>query len=551
MRSDRIKKGLERAPHRSLLFATGITRSGLDLPMIGVATSFTDLIPGHIGMRDLERFIEKGVHSGGGWPLFFGVPGICDGIAMGHRGMHYSLPSRELIADIIESVATAHAFDGLVLLTNCDKITPGMLMAAARLDIPTIVVTAGAMHSGRFRGDRVNLISAFEAVGKVRNGQMSERDLAELETCACPGPGSCQGMFTANTMSCVTESLGMSLPGCATALAVSGEKRRIAFESGKRIVGLVKEDVTPRKVMTKNAFENAIRVDMALGGSTNTSLHIPALAHEAGIELPIAEFDRVSRETPHLCNMLPGGPHYMEDLDAAGGIPGVLSRFVKVLKDSPTVSGKSILENAKAGIVRNDDVIRPLDKAYHKEGGIAVLSGSLAPHGSVVKQTAVSDKMMRFEGTAIVFDSEEDAMKAIMDGKIKAGHVIVIRYEGPKGGPGMREMLSPTSAIMGMGLGESVVLVTDGRFSGGTKGPCIGHVSPEAAEGGPIAIVRDGDGIILDVPNRKLELKLSADEIKKRLAAWKPREPKITTGWLARYARQVTSANTGAVLKVS
>ncbi|OGW46631.1 MAG: dihydroxy-acid dehydratase, partial [Nitrospirae bacterium GWD2_57_8] len=543
MRSDRIKKGLERAPHRSLLFATGITRSGLDLPMIGVATSFTDLIPGHIGMRDLERFIEKGVHSGGGWPLFFGVPGICDGIAMGHRGMHYSLPSRELIADIIESVATAHAFDGLVLLTNCDKITPGMLMAAARLDIPTIVVTAGAMHSGRFRGDRVNLISAFEAVGKVRNGQMSERDLAELETCACPGPGSCQGMFTANTMSCVTESLGMSLPGCATALAVSGEKRRIAFESGKRIVGLVKEDVTPRKVMTKNAFENAIRVDMALGGSTNTSLHIPALAHEAGIELPIAEFDRVSRETPHLCNMLPGGPHYMEDLDAAGGIPGVLSRFVKVLKDSPTVSGKSILENAKAGIVRNDDVIRPLDKAYHKEGGIAVLSGSLAPHGSVVKQTAVSDKMMRFEGTAIVFDSEEDAMKAIMDGKIKAGHVIVIRYEGPKGGPGMREMLSPTSAIMGMGLGESVVLVTDGRFSGGTKGPCIGHVSPEAAEGGPIAIVRDGDGIILDVPNRKLELKLSADEIKKRLAAWKPREPKITTGWLARYARQVTSAN--------
>ena len=551
MRSDRIKKGLERAPHRSLLFATGITRSGLDLPMIGVATSFTDLIPGHIGMRDLERFIEKGVHSGGGWPLFFGVPGICDGIAMGHRGMHYSLPSRELIADIIESVATAHAFDGLVLLTNCDKITPGMLMAAARLDIPTIVVTAGAMHSGRFRGDRVNLISAFEAVGKVRNGQMSERDLAELETCACPGPGSCQGMFTANTMSCVTESLGMSLPGCATALAVSGEKRRIAFESGKRIVGLVKEDVTPRKGMTKNAFENAIRVDMALGGSTNTSLHIPALAHEAGIELPIAEFDRVSRETPHLCNMLPGGPHYMEDLDAAGGIPGVLSRFVKVLKDSPTVSGKSILENAKAGIVRNDDVIRPLDKAYHKEGGIAVLSGSLAPHGSVVKQTAVSDKMMRFEGTAIVFDSEEDAMKAIMDGKIKAGHVIVIRYEGPKGGPGMREMLSPTSAIMGMGLGESVVLVTDGRFSGGTKGPCIGHVSPEAAEGGPIAIVRDGDGIILDVPNRKLELKLSADEIKKRLAAWKPREPKITTGWLARYARQGTSANTGAVLKVS
>jgi dihydroxy-acid dehydratase len=500
-------------------------------------------------MRDLERFIEKGVHAGGGWPLFFGVPGICDGIAMGHMGMHYSLPSRELIADIVESVATAHAFDGLVLLTNCDKITPGMLMAAARLDIPTIVVTAGAMYSGTFQGKRVHLISAFEAVGKVRKGEMSELELAELETCACPGPGSCQGMFTANTMACVTESLGMSLPGCATALAVSGEKRRIAFESGRRAVGLVKENVTPRKIMTRNAFENAIRVDMALGGSTNTSLHIPAIAHEAGIVLPISEFDRVSRETPHLCNMLPGGPHYMEDLDAAGGIPGVLSRFAKVLKDAPTVTGRSITEIAKAGIVRNDEVIRPVERAYHKEGGIAVLTGNLAPHGSVVKQTAVSEKMQRFEGTAVVFDSEEDAMTAIMGGKIKAGHVIVIRYEGPKGGPGMREMLSPTSAISGMGLGESVVLLTDGRFSGGTRGPCIGHISPEAAEGGPIAIVQDGDTIVLDIPNRKLELKLSDNEIKKRFEGWKPREPKIKTGWLARYAKVVTSANTGAVVK--
>ena len=549
MRSDRIKKGVERAGHRSLLFATGITRKGLDMPMIGVATSFTDLIPGHIGMRDLERFIEKGVHTGGGWPLFFGVPGICDGIAMGHTGMHYSLPSRELIADIVESVATAHAFDGLVLLTNCDKITPGMIMAAARIDIPTIVVTAGPMHSGIFRGQRVNLISAFEAVGKVKKGEMSEADLAELEMCACPGPGSCQGMFTANTMACVTEAIGMSLPGCATALAVSGEKRRIAFESGRRIVELVKEDLTPRKIMTKNAFENAIRIDMALGGSTNTSLHIPAIAHEAGIELPISLFDAISRKTPHICNMLPGGQHYLEDLDAAGGIPGVLSRFASVLKDSPTVSGKSIVKLAKAGRVRNADVIRPLDKAYHREGGIAVLSGNLAPNGSVIKQTAVSEKMMRFEGTAIVFDSEEDAMAAIMGGKIKAGHAIVIRYEGPKGGPGMREMLSPTSAIMGMGLGESVVLITDGRFSGGTKGPCIGHVSPEAAEGGPIAVVKNGDKIVLDIPSRKLEIKCSQLELKKRLAKWKPREPKIKSGWLARYAKVVTSASTGAVVK--
>ncbi len=549
MRSDRIKKGLERAPHRSLLFATGITRSELDKPMIGVATSFTDLIPGHIGMRDLERFIEKGVHAGGGWPQFFGIPGICDGIAMGHVGMHYSLPSRELIADMVESVAMAHAFDGLVLLTNCDKITPGMLMAAARLNIPTIVVTAGAMYSGNYRGNRVNLISAFEAVGKVRKGEMTPRELAELETCACPGPGSCQGMYTANTMACVTESLGMSLPGCATALAVSGEKRRIAFESGQRIVGLVKEDLTPRKIMTKNAFENAIRIDMALGGSTNTTLHIPAIAHEAGITLSIATFDRISRTTPHVCNMLPGGPTYMEDLDAAGGIPGVLSRFTKMLKTSPTVSGRSIIEHAKAGKVGDDAVIRTLKNAYHKEGGIAVLSGNLAPDGCVVKQTAVSDSMMQFEGKAIVFDSEEEAMKAILANRIKPGQVLVIRYEGPKGGPGMREMLSPTSAISGMGLGESVVLLTDGRFSGGTRGPCIGHISPEAAEGGPIAIVRNGDRIVLDIPNRKLEIKLSKAEIKKRLAKWKPREPKIKSGWLARYAKVVTSANTGAIVK--
>lgn len=549
MRSDRIKKGTERAPNRSLLFATGITRGELDKPMIGVATSFTDLIPGHIGMRDLERFIEKGVHAGGGWPLFFGLPGICDGIAMGHQGMHYSLPSRELIADIVESIAMAHAFDGLVLLTNCDKITPGMLMAAARLDIPAIVVTAGPMYSGKYKGQRVNLISAFEAVGKVGKGAMTMADLEELETCACPGPGSCQGMYTANTMACVTESLGMSLTGTATSMAVSSEKRRLAFTSGQRVVSLVKEGITPSTIMTKNAFENAVRVDMALGGSTNTALHIPAIAHEMGIDVTLEMFDRLSRETPHIANMLPGGHHYLEDLDAAGGVPGVLSRLKPLLKDSPTVNGRSLVEIAGSSAVGDDDVIRPLDKAYHKEGGIAVLSGNLAPEGGVVKQTAMSEAMKTFEGTAVVFDSEEEAMKAILGKKIKAGQVIVIRYEGPKGGPGMREMLSPTSAITGMGLSESVALITDGRFSGGTKGPCIGHISPEAAEGGPIAIVQDGDTIVLDVPNRKLELKLSDGEIKKRLGGWKPRAPKITKGYLARYAKQVTSANTGAIVK--
>ncbi len=550
MRSDRIKKGLERAPHRSLLYATGITRSELDKPMIGIATSFTDLIPGHIGMRDLERFIEKGVHAGGGWPLFFGLPGICDGIAMGHAGMHYSLPSRELIADMVESIAMAHAFDGLVLLTNCDKITPGMLMAAGRLDIPAIVVTAGPMLSGRLRGRRLSLVNdTFEAVGKCKKGLISADELGQLEMCACPGAGSCQGMYTANTMACVTEALGMSLPYCATALAVSSEKRRIAFESGKRVIDLVKKNITPRKIMTQKAFENAIRVDMALGGSTNTVLHIPAIAHEAGLRLPLELFDKLSRTTPHLSDMLPGGKHYLEDLHFAGGIPGLLKRLKGKLNNAPTVSGRTVFDIENGAEISDEEVIRPLNRAHHGEGGIAILRGNLAPDGAVVKQSAVSKGMMKFTGTAKVFNSEEEAMKAIMSGRIKPGDVVVVRYEGPKGGPGMREMLSPTSAISGMGLGDSVVLLTDGRFSGGTRGPCIGHISPEAAEGGPIAIVKDGDKIILDIPNRKLEIKLSKAEIKKRLTRWKPRGPKIKDGWLARYAKVVTSANTGAIVK--
>jgi len=550
LRSSKIKKGLERVPHRALLYATGIPKSEINKPFIGVATSFTDIIPGHIGMRDLERFIEKGIHTGGGYPFFFGIPGICDGIAMGHRGMHYSLPSRELIADMVETIAEAHQLDGLVLLTNCDKITPGMLMAAARLNIPSIVITAGPMHSGILKGKRLSLVNdTFEAIGKFKKGLISSEELEQLELCACPGPGSCQGMYTANTMACITEALGMSLPTCATSLAITSHKRRIAFESGRRIVELIKRNITPRKIMTRKAFENAIRVDMALGGSTNTVLHIPAIAHEAGVDLPLEVFDELSRTTPHIANMLPGGEHFLEDLDAAGGIPAVLKRLVKLIHNTPTVSGFTTHQIAQRADIYNEEVIRPLEKAYHKEGGIAILRGNLAPQGAVVKQSAVSSKMMVFEGTAKVYDSEEQGMKAILNGEIKPGDIVVIRYEGPKGGPGMREMLSPTATIAGMGLSDSVALITDGRFSGGTRGPCIGHISPEAMEGGPIAIVRNGDRIKIDIPNRRIDLLVPDEEIKNRLSKWRPPKPKITKGWLARYAKLVTSAGTGAVMR--
>jgi dihydroxy-acid dehydratase len=549
VRSNIIKKGLERVPHRALLYATGIPKTEMDKPFIGVATSFTDIIPGHIGMRDLERFIEKGIHTGGGYPFFFGIPGICDGIAMGHRGMHYSLPSRELIADSVETIAEAHQFDGLVLLTNCDKITPGMLMAAARVNIPTIVVTAGPMLSGHLRGRRLSLVNdTFEAIGKYKKGLISDEEIEALEECACPGAGSCQGMYTANTMACVTEALGMSLDGCATALAVSAKKKRIAFESGRRIVGLIKKNVTPRKIMTRKAFENAIMVDLALGGSTNTVLHIPAIAHDAGIDLPLEVFDELSRKVPHICDMLPAGRYYLEDLDHAGGIPAVLKRLRDKIHDNGTVSGKSIFAIADSAQIQDEDVIRLLNKAYHKEGGIAILRGNLAPDGAVVKQSAVSKGMMQFEGVAKVFESEEAAMKTILAGNIRPGDVVIIRYEGPKGGPGMREMLSPTAAISGMGLSESVALITDGRFSGGTRGPCIGHISPEAMEGGPIAIIRNGDRIRIDIPRRKIDLMLSDKEIKMRLSEWRPPEPKIKKGYLSRYAKMVSSAGKGAIM---
>jgi dihydroxy-acid dehydratase len=482
--------------------------------------------------------------------MLFGLPGICDGIAMGHRGMHYSLPSRELIADMSETIAQAHAFDGLVFLTNCDKITPGMLMAAARLDIPSIIVTAGPMMTGRYRGRKLSFIrNTFEAMGRYRKGEITKKELDACEMGACPGVGSCQGLYTANTMNSLTEVMGMSLPQCGTAPAVSAEKKRIAFASGERIVELVRKEITPRKIMTRQAFENAIRVDLALGGSTNTVIHLLALANEAGIKLPLEVFDRLSRTTPHIASLEPVGPYYMEDLHWAGGLSAVMARLKGKIKDNPTVSGKRIKAIIGEVDYIDDDVIRPIKKAHHPEGGIAVLKGNLAPLGAVVKQSGVSKRMMRFKGRARVFDSEAKAMRVIMAKRIRPGDVIVIRYEGPRGGPGMREMLAPTATLIGMGLGESVALITDGRFSGGTRGPCVGHVSPEGMAGGPIAFVKDGDEIELDIPRRRLELKVTEAELQKRKKRWKAPEPKINEGWLARYAKVVTSANTGAVVK--
>ncbi|MCX7926802.1 MAG: dihydroxy-acid dehydratase [Candidatus Omnitrophica bacterium] len=549
MRSDAIKKGLERVPHRALLHATGLSRKDLDRPFIGVATSFTDLIPGHIGMRDLERFIERGICYAGGVPFFFGIPGICDGIAMGHLGMCYPLASRELIADSIETICNAHQLDGLVCLTNCDKITPGMIMGALRINIPTIIVTAGPMMSGRYRKRKLAFVhDTFEALARAKKGEISEAELACLEIEACPGAGSCQGLYTANTMACITESLGLSLPGCATALAVSAKKRRIAQASGERIVELVRKNITPRSIVTEEAIENAITVDMALGGSTNTVLHLMAIAHEAGVKLSLKKFDEISRHVHHIALIEPAGTNQMEDVEYAGGIPAVLKRLKGYLNNCMTLSGKKILEIANEAEIYDEEVIRPLTRPYHWEGGIAVLFGNLAPHGAVVKQSAVNPKMMRFTGKARVFNREEEAMAAIMAGKIDKGQVIVIRYEGPAGGPGMREMLAPTSAIVGMGLADSVALITDGRFSGGTSGPCIGHVSPEAAAKGPIAILKDGDTINIDIPERKLEVALSPTEIKRRFKKWKPTAPKVTTGYLARYARLVSSADKGAIL---
>ncbi|MFP4056947.1 MAG: dihydroxy-acid dehydratase [Candidatus Brocadiia bacterium] len=548
-RSDAATKGLERAPHRSLLFACGLRREDLDKPFVGIASSATDLVPGHIHLPRLERAIEHGVCAGGGVPLKFQVPGICDGIAMGHGGMCYSLPSRELIADMIESIAQAHRLDGLVMLTNCDKITPGMLMAAARLDLPTIVVTGGPMLAGMHHMRRRSLVrDTFEAVGLRQAGTISEQELADLEMAACPSAGSCSGVYTANTMACVTEALGMSLPRCAACLAVVSEKDRIAFSSGERVMELIRQGTTARQVMTREAFENALRIDLTLGGSTNTCLHVPAVAHEAGVELPLETIDRLSRDTPHLSAIRPGGDYFMEDLYHAGGVPAVMQRLGEKLHDCPTVSGKTIRQIAADAQVEDDDIIRPLDNPCHKEGGMAVLWGNLAPDGAIVKQTAVAPEAMSLTGTARCFDAEEAAMQAILQGEVHKGMVVVIRYEGPRGGPGMREMLSPTAALQGMGLLTGVGLLTDGRFSGGTRGPCVGHCSPEAAAGGPIALVADGDEITIDIPNRAVELGVGEDELARRRKAWQPPRPKVTGGWLARYAALVASGAHGAVL---
>jgi dihydroxy-acid dehydratase len=549
MRSDAIKKGVERVPHRALLHATGISRSDMKKPFIAVATSFNDIIPGHIGMRDLERFIERGICAGGGVPFFFGIPGICDGIAMGHPGMRYPLALRELIADSVECVVNAHALDGLVCLTNCDKITPGMLMAVARLNIPAIVVTAGPMLSGRYNKKRLSLVGdAFEVVGRFKRGEISEAELGCFEMEACPGAGACQGLYTANTMACITEAMGLSLPGCATALAVSAKKRRIAEASGEKIVELVKKNTTSLKIMTRKAFENGIKIDMALGGSSNTVLHLLAIAREAGVDLTLRDFDKISKDTPHIASLLPGGEHFMEDLDFAGGIPAVLKSLKAKIHNVETTSGLTMHQILGRAVIADDEVIKLPANAYHKEGGMAVLFGNLAPRGAVVKQSAVSAAMMVFSGRARVFEREEDAQKAILSGAIKSGDCVVIRYEGPKGGPGMREMLAPTAAIVGMGLADSVALITDGRFSGGTRGCCIGHVAPEAVEGGPIAAVKEGDTILIDLPRRKLELKISKQELQSRLKKVKAPAPNVTRGYLARYAKMVGPADEGAVL---
>jgi dihydroxy-acid dehydratase len=552
LRSDLMTKGLERAPHRSLFKAMGYIDAELSQPLIGVVNAANEIIPGHIHLDIIANDVKAGIRLGGGTPVEFPVIGVCDGIAMGHTGMKYSLASREIIADSIEVMATAHPFDGLVFVPNCDKIIPGMLMAAMRLNIPSVFVSGGPMLAGRLEGKSVDLISVFEGVGGVKSRRMTKATLNALEDCACPGCGSCAGMFTANSMNCVTEALGMGLPGNGTIPAVEAARRRLAKEAGIKVMELVKKDIKPRDIATLSAFKNAIAVDMALGCSTNTVLHIPAVAHEAGIRLDLDLFNALSKKTPNLCHLSPAGKHHLEDLNAAGGIPAVMKTIVPlgvIAQNALTVTGKTVGENLKKARVIDPDVIRPLNKSYSKEGGIAVLRGNLAPDGAVVKQSAVAADMLVNDGRARVFDSEDAAIQSILGGKIKPGDIVVIRYEGPKGGPGMREMLGPTSAIAGMGLDKTVALLTDGRFSGGTRGAAIGHISPEAAEGGPIALIREGDRIHIDIPKKTLTLQVANDELAKRKKALKPYRSPITSGYLARYTRLVTSASTGAILK--
>ena len=552
MKSSIIKEGVERAPNRSLLKATGVTDAEMKKPFIAVVNSWNEIIPGHIHLNRLAEAVKAGIRNSGGVPFEFHTIGICDGIAMGHEGMKYSLPSREVIEYTIELMVKAHQFDGMVLIPTCDKIVPGHLMAAGRLDIPSIVVTGGPMLPGYVDDKYTDLISVFEGVGANRIGKLSETELKWLENLSCTGAGSCAGMFTANTMACMTEALGMSLSGCATAHAVDAKKTRIAKESGERIVEMIRENLTPRKIVNFKSFENAIMVDMAIGGSTNTTLHLPAIAHEFGLKLPLETFDELSQTIPNLISLRPGGPNFMLHFDRAGGVQAVMQRlFSKLHIDQLTVNGKSIGENLNELVIinpmLNKEIITTLDKPIHPHGGIAILKGSLAPDGSVVKQAAVDPRMHVHTGPARVYDCEEEAMKSILAGDVKSGDVLVIRYEGPKGGPGMREMLAATSAIGGMALLESVALVTDGRFSGGTRGPCIGHVSPEASEEGPIALVKNGDLIEINIPERILNLKVSKKELRNRKAVLVPPKKEIT-GYLAKYQRSVHSANTGGIV---
>jgi dihydroxy-acid dehydratase len=537
LRSDEVKKGTEHAPHRALLKSLGLDDEDIAKPLIGIANSYTNIVPGHVHLRMLGEAVKEGILAGGGTPFEFNTIAVCDGIAMGHEGMRYSLPSREIIADSVEIMLQAHRLDGLVMVTNCDKVTPGMLMAAARVDIPAIVLTGGPMQAGVHKGKKITYSRMPEALGEVVAGKMSEQELCEIEEAACPGCGSCSGMFTANTMACMCEALGMSLPYCATTLAISAKKVRLARQTGKQIVKLVKQDLKPSQILTMEAFKNAISVDMALGGSTNTTLHLPAIAKEAGLNLPLSMFDEIGKKVPHISSMVPSGVNVIEDLDSAGGVPAVMKEIQSKLNlNLPTVTGKTVEENIKNALVRDPEVIHPLSNPVHVEGGIAILTGNLAPNGAVIKSAGVSPKMLKHTGPAKVYDSEKEAIKAIRAKEIVPGDVIVIRYEGPRGGPGMPEMLIPTATIAGMGLSESVALITDGRFSGATRGGSIGHVAPEAFDGGPIAALKNGDSITIDIPNRVLKVNISDGELKARLAEWKPRKPKFSKGILSRYS---------------
>ena len=549
MKSDIIKKGIARTPHRGLLMATGVSKKNMNTPFIGIASSFSDLVPGHIGMRDMERQIEKGIHTGGGQAFVFGVPAVCDGIAMGHSGMRYSLPSRDLIADCIETVAEAHQLDGIVLLSNCDKITPGMLIGALRLNIPAILVTAGPMLDGECRGHhKLTMVTgSFEAVGKFRNGEIQEEELLALEEESCPSAGACQGMYTANTMACLAEVMGMSLPYCASSSAVSAKKRRIAFESGMQVVELVKQDLKPSDIITRESLRNAITADLALGGSTNTFLHILAIANAGGINITLDDFEELSKKIHQIVKINPSSTLTMADFHNAGGVPAVIKSLDKHLADGKTVSGFSIKRIAQHAY-KDDSIIPNYAQSSYTEAGLAVLYGNLAKDGCVIKTSGVASECYVFEGSAKTFDCEEDAMKALENDEIKEGDVIVIRYEGPKGGPGMREMLAPTSLLAGKGLGEKCALITDGRFSGATRGICVGHICPEAANEGTIALIQNGDRIKIDIPNRSIELLVSDKELEKRRKNLKPFEPRIKSGYLYKYAKNVQDASHGAIV---